>query len=382
MAWYQKRQTKSGIVWDVAFRIIDDFGEEKKKKLCGYPTKKNAQLAYLEYMKGYESPVSKKKTSNVSKPQEVLYNDALAKYFIFCQNSMRQSSIYDISHTFEKHVEPYFGGKNLATIDKEYVYKWQEWLWGKKKENGEPYKASRLLRIRGFFHTFVRWCVKRYGIRDFLADVIAPNGRDQQREYPIWRDEEFFRFYDSISNLKYKALFITLYYSGCRIGELQALETADYNGDSINISKTYSRKTIDGSAYIINDTKNYRQRTIPLVPRNIAVLDEWIEYKKKNGISQKYLFGGDEPVSQGAIQAAFGQAIEKSGLAHIRIHDFRHSCATRLYDNTGGDVLLVARYIGDTVAQTTKTYAHLSQERLKNAVLTLDNNSHSESEHR
>lgn len=48
----------------------------------------------------------------------------------------------------------------------------------------------------------------------------------------------------------------------------------------------------------------------------------------------------------------------------IRIHDFRHSCASLLIDS-GANITLVAKYLGHSkIDETLNTYSHMYQNRL------------------
>ncbi len=52
----------------------------------------------------------------------------------------------------------------------------------------------------------------------------------------------------------------------------------------------------------------------------------------------------------------------------IRIHDFRHSCASLLIDS-GVNITLVAKYLGHTkIDVTLNTYSHMYQNRLDTIV--------------
>lgn len=49
---------------------------------------------------------------------------------------------------------------------------------------------------------------------------------------------------------------------------------------------------------------------------------------------------------------------------NIRIHDFRHSCASLLIDS-GANITLVAKYLGHIkIDETLNTYSHMYQNRL------------------
>ena len=57
----------------------------------------------------------------------------------------------------------------------------------------------------------------------------------------------------------------------------------------------------------------------------------------------------------------------------IRIHDFRHSCASLLIDS-GANITLVAKYLGHSkIDETLNTYAHMFQNKLNNIISIIDN---------
>lgn len=62
----------------------------------------------------------------------------------------------------------------------------------------------------------------------------------------------------------------------------------------------------------------------------------------------------------------------KLGLKIIRIHDFRHSCASLLINN-GANVTLVAKYLGHTkIEETLSTYSHMFSTALDSVVSVID----------
>lgn len=61
-----------------------------------------------------------------------------------------------------------------------------------------------------------------------------------------------------------------------------------------------------------------------------------------------------------------------AGLKVIRIHDFRHSCASLLINN-GVNVTLVAKYLGLTkIEETLNTYSHMFSTVLGSVVFVID----------
>ncbi len=57
----------------------------------------------------------------------------------------------------------------------------------------------------------------------------------------------------------------------------------------------------------------------------------------------------------------------------IRIHDFRHSCASLLINN-GASITLVAKYLGHSnITTTLNTYTHLFKNELDDMIETINN---------
>ena len=61
-----------------------------------------------------------------------------------------------------------------------------------------------------------------------------------------------------------------------------------------------------------------------------------------------------------------------ASLKVIRIHDFRHSCASLLINN-GANVTLVAKYLRHTkIEETLNTYSHMLSTALESVVSVID----------
>jgi integrase len=126
------------------------------------------------------------------------------------------------------------------------------------------------------------------------------------------------------------------FYTGWRISEvLQALPI----------------ETPSGLALAIPDTKNGQPRIVP-VHRRIT-----------------HLVRGDWPpaVTKWTVSKAVKAAYRLVGLGHARLHDLRHSAASEMI-NAGVDLYTVGGVLGHKSAVSTARYAHLAQERLRDAV--------------
>ena len=99
-----------------------------------------------------------------------------------------------------------------------------------------------------------------------------------------------------------------------------------------------------------------------------------LEAKQLNGFNENYFVAGDAfPISSNALADRKNTNCEKADVKQIRLHDFRHSCASLLV-NKGANVQVVAKYLGHTkVEETLKTYSHLFTSTLDEVVAVIDN---------
>ena len=109
--------------------------------------------------------------------------------------------------------------------------------------------------------------------------------------------------------------------------------------------------------------------------------DSMMEYydsvkKYKNFNEEFYCFGEDKGITPIPYSTARRRKVvvaERAGVKEIRLHDFRHSCASLLI-NSGANVTVVAKYLGHTkIEETLNTYTHLFSTALNEVVNVIDN---------
>ena len=171
----------------------------------------------------------------------------------------------------------------------------------------------------------------------------------------FWTREEFEKFIEVVDNQTYRTLFSMLFYTGRRKGEVFALSPADVTENGIKFNKSLTRKTLDNATYKITSTKTEKVATTPICKPLKKELQEYVVPKGQ------FFFGGDAPLTDNTIRRVFNKYCEIANVKQIRIHDLRHSFVSMLI-HLGANLTVVADLIGDTLAQVTKTYAHLYEE--------------------
>lgn len=359
----QERQTKKhGRVYDVVFRVVTPDGIEKQKKLSGFSTKALAKEAYAGFVTENcellkNNPLKKLKPEKA----EPTVSELIAQYMLTLGGQNKESSIYDKQKIYRSFVLPLLGDKKISALSKEELYRWQDAVWSMKNpRTGEPYSYSYLKKVRALLSSFLEWCRSRYGYPNNLADVDIPKRRAPKTEMQFWTKNEFDRFISVVDDPRYHCFFTMLFYTGRRKGELLALSPEDIKGDRITYNKTYTRKTIDGSAYKITSTKADKSQTVPICE---TVREELKHYQGE----APFFFGGETPLHETTATRAFQRYCRQAGVKIIRIHDLRHSFVSMCI-HLGANYHTVAELIGDNVEQIAKTYGHLYDSDVRDII--------------
>lgn len=255
------------------------------------------------------------------------------------------------------HAEPFLG---TVRIDKLTVPMYESF---KEKLSEKGLSFDRRKRVHRLVKTMLKHAEKMYGITcnvpDRAGGFTDPNETKSEMKFMTYDD--FCRFIDTFTDPVYRAFFMTLYFQGLRKGEANALawKDVDFEKKTVSINRTVA-KTKGG--YVENPPKTRSSvRTIPLDTKVSEELRElrkhWEQY---DGFNEEWkVFGGPKPLHDTLIEKRKNQACELSGTEKIRIHDFRHSCAS-YYIQLGAPILLVSKLLGHAdIAMTLNTYSHL-----------------------
>lgn len=199
-----------------------------------------------------------------------------------------------------------------------------------------------------------------------------PNG--MVKEMKFYTPDEFKKFISYEDDLEYITLFKTLYFCGLRLGEISALtwNDIDFEKNTININKAVTY--IEGE-YITTRPKTQTSiRTLPMPNSLVENYKELLkESKEYYGFkSNWYVFGKHKPINADKLRHRKNELADKAGVKRIRIHDFRHSCASLLINN-GANVMVVAKYLGHSkIDVTLNTYSHLFNSKMEDIVNLVD----------
>jgi site-specific recombinase XerD len=162
----------------------------------------------------------------------------------------------------------------------------------------------------------------------------------------------------ALSTRKQRALVMTLYGAGLRVGEATALRIDDI--DSVRMQLR------------LRETKGGGERCVPLSTKLLAELrDYWRHYRPKGPL----LFPGNDPdgrLTRAAVSKAIQIAARKAGISkRVTPHVFRHTFATHLLE-LGTDLRTVQVLLGHARISSTTSYLHVSHARLARVTLPFD----------
>jgi len=180
------------------------------------------------------------------------------------------------------------------------------------------------------------------------------------RRLPILPDkDELETIFTNTRELRYRAIFMTIYGSGLRVSEAANLLVTDIDSKNMRM--------------FIRQGKGGKDRYALLPQRTLCILREYYKaYKPK-----KWLFinkiGGH--ITAQSIETALHAAVESSGIQkHITVHTLRHCFATHLL-NEGKNIYQIKRLLGHVRLDSTTWYLHLSDSETMCLVSPLDSSS-------
>lgn len=334
----------------VFVNYTDINGNQKRKTKCvyGLAEAKEAERQLLGAVKESSSSMTVRELHD--------------EYIKAKKHEVRKSSLANSESILNNHVmNTDLVNIRLDKLSAKHLQEWKNTISDKKIQVSTKNGAYREL------NSMLNYAVRH----DYISkNPLAKIGRFKDpyfktEEIKYYTIEEFNRYIsvakDNIkTQLDYACyvFFYLLFYSGLRKGELNAMLWSDYDGESLNVTKSIAQKV----GYEITPPKNkasYRRIKIP--PKAIKVLDRYRDFLKKNTRYSEnlYLCGGFKPISDSTMENYNTFYAKKAGLPHRRIHDFRHSHATLLI-NAGVNIMEVSRRLGHSdVKMTWNTYSHL-----------------------
>lgn len=338
-------------LWDVQFYYKDYRGINVKKHKRNFKTKKEAEA----WAQSFIVQQSHNLDMDFESFWELYRNDM--------RQRLRENTLRSKDYIVELKILPYFGKRKIADIKAADIREWQNQLMKK------GYSQTYLRTVNNQLAAIFNYAQKYYDLPRNPCNQAGTIGKGKADEMKFWTLEEFNCFLDCVKDkpLSYYG-FLTLYWTGCRIGELLALNVEDFNDElkTLSINKSYQR--INGRDVITAPKTEKSKRIITLPDFLVEELKDYVG--KLYGILPKdRLFN----TTKSYFEHEMLRGTELSGVKKIRIHDLRHSHASLLISELGMQPNLVADRLGHEKVQTTlSTYSHLYPDQSRKLAEELD----------
>ncbi len=243
-----------------------------------------------------------------------------------------------------KFVLPELGTLAIEAVEREHIAALHH------RHRGTPYQANRILEVvRKMFNLAEAWGLRKDGANPCR---FVEKYKEHKRERFL-TEEEFRRLGQVLSEVEAEGsetlsavtAIRLLMLTGCRLGEVQALrwENVDLEAGELRLpdSKTGARMVplSRAAAGVLT--------ALPRDPDN-----PWVITGRKPGAHLTDL------------QHPWRRIRARAGLDDVRIHDLRHSFASRALA-LGESLPMIGKLLGHTQVQTTARYAHLARDSVK-----------------
>ena len=323
--------------WLIQYRYTDWQGKRRKSTKRGFATKREAE----EWLRNFL--ITQKADFDMK------FEDFWKMYCADMETRLREHTMRTKKYIVELKILPYFGDKRVNDITAADIRQWQNELIK------IGYSPTYLKTINNQLSAIFNYAVRYYDLKSNPCAKAGSMGKSKAEEMDFWTGEEFRRFIDSVMNkrLSYMA-FMTLCWTGMRLGELMALNSKDVDLEkrTISITKSYQRL---GKKDVITPPKTPKSKRVITIPEFLAAdikdyMDSLYDLQENDRLF---------PITKYYLEHEMQRGIKESGVKRIRVHDLRHSHASMLIE-LGFSTLEIANRLGHEKVETTlNTYSHL-----------------------
>ena len=349
----KRTPTKDGRKYVFIIRYKDIYGKTIQYQSPRYMTAKEAK----EQEAIYRLKVSENKINR----SNVTFKDIELEYYEYMKSKIKPQSIVRYKSLY-KYLDP-IDNLKINELDLNIYNRLFNDINSKKL--CQKYKN----KVLGMLRALIRYSNKYYNTSDemlkFIENVSEVNSK---KEMDFYTYDEYMKFRSVIDNDEWLLWFDMLYFLGLRKVELQALtwNDIDFIKKEVSITKTLTTKLKDTEYYISTPKTKNSNRILPIPNKIISQLEKQLnKYKEYSNFSKKwFVFGGISPFKDTNISNKNIMYSKKAEIRSIRLHDYRHSCASLLI-NQNMPITLVSRYLGHAKTSITlDTYSHMYKSDL------------------
>ena len=358
-----RRLTGNGEVrYEVRYRGVD--GKERSKT---FRTKKDAERHERQQQMAMERGLWI--DPQRSRVTLAAWSGEWQRTVVHLRSSTRR--IYDTN--LRLHILPELGAYEMGKLTPSLLRAWLADLSSRAGRRGRPLAPGSVSQA---YRTLNR--VLAAAVDD---EILGRNPLTGVKPPPVEREEMRFLSHDDVAALvdaidpRYRAMVLVAAYGGLRAGEIVALRARhlDLLHKTVTVVEQAQRRA--GGGFELQAPKSAAGRRAVSLPK--FVVDELERHL--SSVSEHGPDGVVFPSPLGGYlrlenfrKRAWEPAVQRAGLAPLRFHDLRHTCAS-LAIAAGADVKVLQRMLGHSSATLTlDRYGHLMPGQAEEVARRLD----------
>ena len=241
-----------------------------------------------------------------------------------------------------KDIMKYFGEKKLEELTTEEL---REFLLKYLKE--ERKLADRSIN---YYNSIIRF-IYEVTLDKVLNKKQLPMRKQKKEVYKVLTKEELSTFFNCIDNLKFKTIFMLVYGSGLRIGEVANLRVEDIESKKMRI--------------FVREGKGNKERYTILPKQSLEMLRTyWRKYRQHKRRGRIFLSETGKAITVGVIREHFRKYRRKAKINEkATVHTLRHNFATDLIER-GATLIQVKELMGHSNIRSTMEYVHVANIKM------------------
>lgn len=323
--------------WNVDYAYNDWQGVRKRSTKRGFKTKREAEEWAMSFLAQKQADFTMK------------FSDFIEVYYEDIGTRIKEHTLRTKQYIINLKLLPFFGNMRVSDIKAAHIRKWQNELIK------EGYSETYLKTINNQLSAILNHAVRFYELKSNPCKKAGSMGKSNAEDMQFWTKEEFDQFVEAIMDKHQSHIaFMTLYWTGMRIGELLALTKADVDINKKTISVTKSYQRFD-KRDVITEPKTPKSRRIISIPD--FLIADYLDYFKT-----LYDLSDDDRIfkfTKGYLTNEIKRGVKESGVKKIRLHDLRHSHCSHLIELGFTPVAIAERLGHEKVETTLNTYVHL-----------------------
>lgn len=241
-----------------------------------------------------------------------------------------------------KDIMKYFGEKKLEEVTTEEL---RGFLLKYLKE--ERKLADRSIN---YYNSVIRF-IYEVTLDKVLNKKQLPMRKQKKTVYKVLTKEELSTFFNVCDNFKFKTIFMLVYGSGLRIGEVANLRVEDIDSKKMRI--------------FVREGKGNKERYTILPKQSLEMLRTyWSKYRQNKRRGRIFLSETGKAITVGVIREHFRKYRRKAKINEkATVQTLRHNFATDLIER-GATLIQVKELMGHSNIRSTMAYVHVANVKM------------------